>query len=140
MHLQVHLHTHSQGHSATHGTASPRLGEPNDSLARRTGSGPAQLLDLARRRPAGRAQRAGATYLGSKICMFKMKKHRKQNRSNTFLSSLLPGPVYVVLQLDSNLPLIGLIPYERVFQKLLCGRPLQVVLHQAPFYETKKFL
>lgn len=63
-----------------------------------------------------------------------------KSRFSTFLSPLLSRPVYVVLQLDSHLPLVWLIPYERVFQELLCGGPLHVVLHQAPFYEAKKLL
>lgn len=65
---------------------------------------------------------------------------RAYGRFNTFLSSLLSGPVYVVLELDSDLPFVWLVPDERVFQKLLRGGPLCVVLHQAPFYEAEKLL
>lgn len=56
-------------------------------------------------------------------------KGENENRPSTFLSPLLSGSVYVVLELDSNLPFVWLIPYKRVFQKLLGGGPLHVILH-----------
>lgn len=65
---------------------------------------------------------------------------KTKNRLSTFLASLLPRTIYMILKLDSNLPFIWLIPYKRMFQKLLCRGPLRVILHQAPFYKTKKFL
>lgn len=67
---------------------------------------------------------------------------QKENRRSlsTFLPSLLSGPVYMVLQLDSNLPLVGLIPYERVLEQLLRRGPLHVVLHQAALYEAEELL
>ena len=46
----------------------------------------------------------------------------------------------MILKLDSNLPFVWLIPNERMFQKLLGGGPLHVILHQASFYKTKKLL
>lgn len=36
--------------------------------------------------------------------------------AHTFLSSLLPGPVYMVLKLDSDLPFIWLVTYKWMFQ------------------------
>lgn len=70
----------------------------------------------------------------------KILNNENKNRFYTFFSSLLSGSVYMILKLDSNLPFIWLIPYKRMFQKLLCGGSLHVILHQASFYKTKKFL
>lgn len=47
----------------------------------------------------------------------------------TFLSSLLFSPVDVVLELDADLPLVGLVPDEGVLHQLLRGWSLAVVLH-----------
>jgi len=46
----------------------------------------------------------------------------------------------VVLQLDADLPLVGLVPDERVLQQLLRGGPLGVVLHQARLDEAEELL
>lgn len=47
----------------------------------------------------------------------------------TFLSSLLFSPVDVVLELDADLPLVGLVSDEGVLHQLLRGWSLAVVLH-----------
>lgn len=62
------------------------------------------------------------------------------NRGRTFLAPLFLGSVDVVLELDADLPLVGLVSDERVFQKLLCWRTLGVVLHQAALNETEELL
>lgn len=53
----------------------------------------------------------------------------------TPLSSLLLGAVDVVLQLNADLPLIGQVSYEGVFEELLCAGSLAVTLHQTALYE-----
>lgn len=63
---------------------------------------------------------------------------QSENRGPTFLAPLFLGSVDVVFELDADLPLVGLVPDERVFQKLLCRRTLGVVLHQAALNETEK--
>ena len=47
----------------------------------------------------------------------------------TFLASLLFSPVDVVLELDADLPFVGLVSDEGVLHQLLRGWPLAVVLH-----------
>lgn len=47
----------------------------------------------------------------------------------TFLASLLFSPVDVVLELDADLPFVGLVSDEGVLHQLLCGWSLAVVLH-----------
>lgn len=47
----------------------------------------------------------------------------------TFLSSFLFSPVDVVLELDADLPLVGLVSDEGVLHQLLRGWSLAVVLH-----------
>lgn len=60
--------------------------------------------------------------------------------SLTPLSSLLLGAVNVVFQLDADLPLIGQVSDERVFEKLLCVGSLAVALHQTALYERLELL
>lgn len=47
----------------------------------------------------------------------------------TFFSSLLFSPVDVVLELDADLPFVGLVSDEGVLHQLLRGWSLAVVLH-----------
>lgn len=56
----------------------------------------------------------------------------------TFFSSLLLRPVNVVLELDADLPLVGLVSDEGVLHQLLRRRSLAVVLHQAALNERLK--
>lgn len=58
----------------------------------------------------------------------------------TFLSSLLARVVDVVLELDADLPLVRLVSDKRVFQELISGRPLSVILHQAVLDEVDELL
>jgi len=58
----------------------------------------------------------------------------------TLLAPLLLGAVNVVLQLDAHLPLVGLVPDVRVFEQLVGGGALGVVLHQAAFDEAEELL
>lgn len=58
----------------------------------------------------------------------------------TPLSSLLLGAVDVVLQLDADLPLVGQVSDERVFEELLCAGSLAVALHQTALYERLELL
>lgn len=58
----------------------------------------------------------------------------------TLLAPLLLGAVDVVFELDADLPLVGLIPDEGVFQQLLGGRALGVILHQAALNEAEELL
>lgn len=58
----------------------------------------------------------------------------------TFFAPLLLGSVDVVFELDADLPLVGLIPNEGVFQQLLSGWTLSVVLHQAALDEAEELL
>lgn len=58
----------------------------------------------------------------------------------TFLAPLLLGSVDVVFELDADLPLIGLVPNEGVFQQLLSGRALGVILHKATLNEAEELL
>ena len=60
--------------------------------------------------------------------------------SLTSLSSLLLGAVDVVLQLDADLPLVGQVSDERVFEELLCALSLAVALHQTALYERLELL
>lgn len=53
----------------------------------------------------------------------------------TSLASLLLGSVDVVLELDADLPLIGQISNEGMFEEGLCAGPLVVVLHQTALNE-----
>ena len=48
--------------------------------------------------------------------------------------------VYVVLELDADLSLCGLIFDERVFQKLLCRTALGVIFDHTLLNETVEFL
>lgn len=61
-------------------------------------------------------------------------------RIHTFLSPLLAGAVDVIFELDAHLSLVRLVSDERVFQQLLGGWPLSVVLHQTAFNKVKKLL
>ncbi len=61
-------------------------------------------------------------------------------RGLTLLAPLLLGSVDVVFELDADLPLVGLVPDEGVFQQLLSGRTLGVVLHQAALNEAEELL
>lgn len=61
-------------------------------------------------------------------------------RGLTLLAPLLLGAVNVVFELDADLPLVGLIPDEGVFQQLLGGRTLGVILHQAALNEAEELL
>lgn len=58
----------------------------------------------------------------------------------TLLPPLLFGAVDVVFELDADLPLVGLVPDERVFEQLLGGGALGVVLHQAALDEAEELL
>ena len=67
--------------------------------------------------------------------------HRQVPRGGlTLLAPLLLGAVDVVLELDADLPLVGLVPDEGVLEQLLRGGPLGVVLHQAALDEAEKLL
>lgn len=57
-----------------------------------------------------------------------MDKHKSRGR--TFLPPLLACVVDVVLELDADLPFVRLVSDERVFQELIGGWPLSVILHQ----------
>lgn len=57
-----------------------------------------------------------------------MDKHKSRGR--TSLPPLLACVVDVVLELDADLPFVRLVSDERVFQELIGGWPLSVVLHQ----------
>lgn len=46
----------------------------------------------------------------------------------------------MVFELDADLPLIGLIPNEGVFEQLLSGGTLGVILHQAALDEAEELL
>lgn len=61
-----------------------------------------------------------------------------QHSPLTFFSSLLLRPVNVVLELDADLPLVGLVSDEGVLHQLLRRRSLAVVLHQAALNERLK--
>lgn len=58
----------------------------------------------------------------------------------TPLSSLLLGAVDVVLQLDADLPLVGQVSDERVFEELLGAGSLAVAFHQTALYERLELL
>ena len=58
----------------------------------------------------------------------------------TLLPSLLLGAVDVVFELDADLPLVGLVSDEGVFQQLVGGGTLGIVLHQGAFNEAAKLL
>ena len=61
-------------------------------------------------------------------------------RPLTFLASLLPGSVYVVLELDADLPLSGLVADEREFEQLLGGWAAQVSLDETRVNEVNELL
>lgn len=63
---------------------------------------------------------------------------RREASPLTFLASLLFSPVDVVLELDADLPFIGLVSDEGVLHQLLRGWSLAVVLHQAALNEGLK--
>lgn len=46
----------------------------------------------------------------------------------------------MVFELDADLPLVGLVPDEGVFQELLGGRSLSVIFHQAALDEAEELL
>lgn len=48
--------------------------------------------------------------------------------------------VDVVLELDADLPLVRLVSDERVFQELISGRPLGVILHQTVLNKVDELL
>lgn len=58
----------------------------------------------------------------------------------TFLASLLPGAVDVVLELDADLPLRGLVADERELEQLLRGRAAQVGLDETRVNEVGELL
>ena len=58
----------------------------------------------------------------------------------TFLASLLPGSVDVVLELDADLPLGGLIADERELEQLLGGWAAQVSLDETRVNEVNELL
>lgn len=58
----------------------------------------------------------------------------------TFFSPLLPRTVNVVFELNSDLALSGLVPDERVLEKLLCGWSARVGLHQTGLDKVTEFL
>ena len=58
----------------------------------------------------------------------------------TPLAPPLLGAVDVVLELNADLPLVGLVPDVGVLQQLLRGRPLGVVFHQACLDEADELL
>ena len=67
--------------------------------------------------------------------------HRQVPRGGlTLLAPLLLGAVDVVLELDADLPLGGLVPDEGVLQELLRGRAAGVGLHQAALDEVHELL
>lgn len=57
----------------------------------------------------------------------------------TFLSPLLARTVDMVFELDPDLPLGGLVPDERVLEKLLRGRSAGIRLHQTALYKVNEF-
>lgn len=59
---------------------------------------------------------------------------------HTFLSPLFAGAVDVIFELDTHLSLVRLVSDEWVFQELLGGWPLSVVLHQTAFNKVKELL
>lgn len=61
-------------------------------------------------------------------------------RPLTFLASLLPGSVYVVLELDADLPLSGLVADERELEQLLGGWAAQVSLDETRVNEVNELL
>ena len=46
----------------------------------------------------------------------------------------------MVFELDADLPLVGLVPDEGVFQQLVSGGTLSVILHQAALNEAEELL
>lgn len=58
----------------------------------------------------------------------------------TLLAPLLLCSVDVIFELDADLPLVRLVPDEGVFQQLLSGRTLSVILHQGTFNEAEELL
>lgn len=46
----------------------------------------------------------------------------------------------MVFELDADLPLVGLVPDEGVFEQLLGGGALGVILHQAALDEAEELL
>lgn len=58
----------------------------------------------------------------------------------TFLASLFPRPVNVVLELDADLPLCGLVPDEGKLQQLLRWWAAQVSLDETRVNEVYELL
>lgn len=58
----------------------------------------------------------------------------------TFLTPLLPRPVNVVLELDADLPLRGLVADEGELEELLSGRATQVGLDETSVDEVDELL
>lgn len=58
----------------------------------------------------------------------------------TSLSSLLTSAVDMVFELDANMSLVRLVANERMFQQLLCGGAIVVILHQAGFNKAEELL
>lgn len=58
----------------------------------------------------------------------------------TFLASLLPRPVDVVLELDADLPLCGLVADEGELEQLLCWWAAQVSLDETCVNEVDELL
>lgn len=66
-------------------------------------------------------------------------RHRPPH-SLTFLASLLPGPVDVVLELDADLPLCGLVSDEGKLQQLFRWWAAQVSLDETGVNEINELL
>lgn len=64
--------------------------------------------------------------------------NRQKRLARTFLPPLLACVIDVVLELDADLPLVRLVSDKRVFQELICGRPLGVILHQTVLDKVDK--
>lgn len=66
--------------------------------------------------------------------------NRYKSWGQTFLAPLLACVVNVVLELDADLPLVRLVSDERVFQELISGWPLGIILHQTVFDKVDELL
>lgn len=62
----------------------------------------------------------------------------RQQNIRTLLSPLLLGPVDVVFELNTHLPLVGLISDKRMLQELFGWRTLCVIFYQAALNKTEK--
>lgn len=79
-------------------------------------------------------------FIFTNIILFSDTHTSTPHRGLTLLAPFLLGAVDVVFELDANLPLVGLIPDEGMFEQLLGGRALSVVLHQAALDEAEELL